>query len=395
MNYLLFDDNSWDNLLPLTFTRPVSELRIGILTIKEKWEKYLNTECSYITKDYLSEKNKSEIKNDNILINSSFLPNIEIANVIKLLNNSEAIVHQDVLLAIRLDKDSTNDFDFNNTNFQKKETTLKINKINYPWDLFTLNGQELESDFDLIIKNKISQDISKNNNLLFPERIFVEEGASVLFSNLNATNGSIYIGKDTEVMEGSNVRGPFALCEHSALKIGSKIYGPTTIGPHSKVGGEINNSIIIGYSNKAHDGFLGQAVIGEWCNIGADSNNSNLKNNYTDVRMWNYPKQSFIKTGLTFCGLIMGDHSKCGINTMFNTGTVIGVNSNIFGGGYPRNFIPSYSWGGSNQMINYEFNKAIEVAQKVMSRRNIELSEIDIKILKHIYGITEAFRDKQ
>ncbi|OFX18330.1 MAG: glucose-1-phosphate thymidylyltransferase [Bacteroidetes bacterium GWA2_31_9] len=395
MNYLLFDDNSWDNLLPLTFTRPVSELRIGILTIKEKWEKYLNTECSYITKDYLSEKYKSEIKNDNILINSSFLPNIEIANVIKLLNNSEAIVHQDVLLAIRLDKDSTNDFDFNNSNFQKKETTLKINKINYPWDLFTLNGQELESDFDLIIKNKISQDISKNNNLLFPERIFVEEGASVLFSNLNATNGPIYIGKDTEVMEGSNVRGPFALCEHSALKIGSKIYGPTTIGPHSKVGGEINNSIIIGYSNKAHDGFLGQAVIGEWCNIGADSNNSNLKNNYTDVRMWNYPKQSFIKTGLTFCGLIMGDHSKCGINTMFNTGTVIGVNSNIFGGGYPRNFIPSYSWGGSNQMINYEFNKAIEVAQKVMSRRNIELSEIDIKILKHIYGITEAFRDKQ
>lgn len=395
MNYLLFDDNSWDNLLPLTFTRPVSELRIGILTIKEKWEKYLNTKCSFITKDYLSEKYKSEIKNDNILINSSFLPNIEIANLIKLLNNSEALVYQDILLAIRLDKDSTNDFDFNNTNFQKKETTLKINKINFPWDLFSLNGQELESDFEFITKNRKSQDISKNNNLLFSERIFVEEGASVLFSNLNATNGSIYIGKDTEVMEGSNIRGPFALCEHSALKIGSKIYGPTTIGPHSKVGGEINNSIIIGYSNKAHDGFLGQAVIGEWCNIGADSNNSNLKNNYTDVRMWNYPKQSFIKTGLTFCGLIMGDHSKCGINTMFNTGTVVGVNSNIFGGGYPRNFIPSYSWGGSNQMINYEFNKAIEVAKKVMERRNIELSEIDIKILKHIYGITEAFRDKQ
>ncbi|OFX49879.1 MAG: glucose-1-phosphate thymidylyltransferase [Bacteroidetes bacterium GWA2_30_7] len=394
MNYLLFDDNSWDNLLPLTFTRPVSELRLGILKIKEKWEKYLKSNCSYITKDYLSEKYQSKYENDNILINSSFIPNNEIANEIKLLKSSESIEYKNVIVAIRLDKESAINFDFNNVRVSKKETSISLNKINYPWDLFTLNGQEIESDYKLITLNRKSIDISKNNNLICPEKIFIEDGATVLFSNLNATNGSIYIGKDSEIMEGSNIRGSFALCEHSALKLASKIYGPTTIGPHSKVGGEVNNSIIIGYSNKAHDGFLGQAVIGEWCNIGADTNNSNLKNNYTDVKMWNYPKQAFIKTGLTFCGLIMGDHSKCGINTMFNTGTVIGVNSNIFGGGYPRNFIPSYSWGGSNQMIHYEFDKAIEVAKKVMIRRNIELSEIDIKILKHIFEITEVFRSK-
>lgn len=394
MNYILFDDFSWDNLLPLTFTRPVSELRVGILTIKEKWEKFLNSECSYLTRDYLSEKYKSKFENDNILINSSFVPNLEIISQINLLNNSESLIVNNILIAIRMNKDSAKNFDFNNINVSKKECTIIVNKINYPWDLFTLNGQEIESDYKLITQNRKSQDVSKNNNLLCSEKIFVEEGASVLFSNLNATNGSIYIGKDAEIMEGSNVRGPFALCEHSSLKLASKIYGPTTIGPHSKVGGEVNNSIIIGYSNKAHDGFLGQAVIGEWCNIGADSNNSNLKNNYTDVRMWNYPKQTFVKTGLTFCGLIMGDHSKCGINTMFNTGTVIGVNANIFGGGYPRNFIPSYSWGGSNQMIHYEFDKAIEVAQKVMIRRNIELSEVDIKILKYIFEIIEVFRNK-
>lgn len=394
MNYILFDDNSWDNLLPLTFTRPVSELRIGILTIKEKWEKLLTTKCSYLTKEYLSEKYKSKIDDDNILINSSVIPNKELINEIKLLNISEAIISKNIIIAIRQNKESVSNFNIDNQEYKSHEAKSAFDKINYPWDIFTLNGQEIEADFKLLTHNRKSQDISKNNNLLFPERIFVEEGATVLFSNLNATNGSIYIGKDAEIMEGSNVRGPFALCEHSALKIGSKIYGPTTIGPHSKVGGEVNNSIIIGYSNKAHDGFLGQAVIGEWCNIGADSNNSNLKNNYTDVRMWNYPKQSFIKTGLTFCGLIMGDHSKCGINTMFNTGTVVGVNANIFGGGYPRNFIPSYSWGGSNQMIHYEFAKAIEVAQKVMARRDIILSEIDIKILKHIYDITETFREK-
>lgn len=394
MGYILFDDYSRENLLPLTFTRPVSEIRIGILTIKEKWENYLNSNCSYKTEDYLSKKYSSKIENDNILINSSYLPKKEIINQILKLNLNEAIIENNNIIAVRLNKEKTENFNFFLLdNLHLKVFEENIVKINYPWDIFSFNGTAIESDFDLITKNKKSQDsFQNNNNIINPEKIFIEEGAKVTYSSLNASSGPIYIGKDSEIMEGSVVRGPFALCENSTLKLSTKIYGPTTIGPHCKVGGEINNSVIFGFSNKAHDGFLGNSVLGEWCNIGADSNNSNLKNNYSEVRLWNYKKESFVKTGLTFCGLIMGDHSKCGINTMFNTGTVVGVSANIFGSGFPRNFVPSYSWGGASGFEKYDFKKALEVAKIVIQRRDLIISENDIEILQHVFDITEKYR---
>ena len=267
-----------------------------------------------------------------------------------------------------------------------------IISIEHTWDIFSKNGEALQDDFNLITKDRKSEPIPTSNNIISPENIFIEEGAILEFTTLNATNGPIYIGKDALIMEGALIRGPLALCEGAIVKLGAKIYGPTTIGPYSKVGGEINNSVLFAYSNKGHDGFLGNAVLGEWCNIGADSNNSNLKNDYSEVRLWDYNSESFEKTGLQFCGLIMGDHSKCAINTMFNTGTVVGVNANIFGSGFPRNFIPSFTWGGNSGFTTYLPKKAFEVAKTVMSRRHIEFTEQDAAILEHVFEETKKFR---
>ena len=393
MNYILFDDKSWQNLLPLTFTRPVCEIRAGILTIKEKWEKFLNSTVSYKTQEYLSEKFSINIESDNILINGSVIPNKELIKKIQNLDPDTALAVNNKLLAVRIDKDKLSDFNpFETDQLKKENFTSDFISIEWPWDIFKLNEANIKADFDLITKNRKSQEISKSNKFLAEENIFIEEGAKVEFATLNASTGPIYIGKEAEIMEGSIVRGPFALCENAVLKMAAKIYGPTTIGPYSKVGGEINNSVIIGYSNKAHDGFLGNSVIGEWCNLGADTNNSNLKNNYAEVRLWNYENERFIKTGLQFCGLIMGDHSKCAINTMFNTGTVIGVNANIFGEGFPRNFVPSFSWGGARGFTVYGLDKAFEVAEKVMERRNKELDNKEKKILTHIFEKTSKYR---
>ena len=393
MNYILFDDKSWQNLLPLTFTKPVCEIRTGILTLKEKWEKVLNSPVSYKTQDYLSEKFSGTIESDNLLINGSVIPNQELIEKIQQLDTNKALVADTKLLALRTGKDKLPDFDPNSTeDFEKENFTADFTCIEWPWDIFRLNGVNIKTDFELLTKNRKSQPLSKSNKVLGEENIFIEEGATIEFATVNASTGPVYIGKNAEIMEGSVIRGPFALCEHAVVKMAAKIYGPTTIGPHSKVGGEVNNSVIIGYSNKAHDGFLGNSVIGEWCNLGADTNNSNLKNNYTEVRLWNYEKERFVKTGLQFCGLIMGDHSKCAINTMFNTGTVIGVNANIFGGGFPRNFVPSFSWGGAQGFTIYGLNKAFEVAEKVMERRNKILDDNEKKILTHIFEKTSKYR---
>ncbi len=393
MNYILFDDKSWDNLLPLTFTRPVCEVRSGILTIKEKWEKHLNVKMSYFTQDYLQVKYKLNIEEENILISGSVIPNISLLNDLENLNLNEALVKNGKIIAVKLEQQSVSSFDYTDINkYNKKDYKKDIIEITWPWDIFRLNGENIKSDFDLLTKGRKSAKLSTTNNVLGKENIFIEEGAKIEFTTLNANTGPIYIGKDTEIMESSVIRGPFALCDHSTLKISAKIYGPTTIGPYSKVGGEVNNSVIFGYSNKAHDGFLGNSVIGEWCNLGADTNNSNLKNNYAEVRVWNYETGRFIQTGLQFCGLIMGDHSKCAINTMFNTGTVVGVNANIFGEGFPRNFVPSFSWGGAHGFTVYGINKAFEVAEKVMERRNIKLDEVEQDIIKEIFERTSKYR---
>jgi UDP-N-acetylglucosamine diphosphorylase/glucosamine-1-phosphate N-acetyltransferase len=243
-----------------------------------------------------------------------------------------------------------------------------------------------------LIEGRKSQPIPPGNHVISPENIFIEEGAKLAYCTLNASTGPIYIGKNAEIMEGSLIRGGFALCEGAQVKLGAKIYGPTTVGPYCRVGGEINNSVLFGYTNKAHDGFLGNSVLGEWCNIGADSNNSNLKNNYEPVRLWSYETENFAETGLQFCGLMMGDHSKCGINTMFNTGTVVGVSATIFGSGFPRNFIPSFSWGGAGGFTTYVTQKAFETAKIVMSRRNVAFTEEDAAILEHVFEMTKKWR---
>lgn len=392
-NYILFDDIRRENLLPLTFTRPVAEIRVGILTITEKWKHYLGDNCSFLTKEYLSEKYPmNTTSTEFLLINGGVCPDKNLVDAILKLKAGDALISENCVIAGVLRSVPKNNpciSDFYNTTIYNNS----ILQVSNPWDIFRFNGEAIERDFELLTKNRKSEPISSTNTVLNPTRVFIEKGARVECSILNAETGPIYIAKDSEIMEGSIVRGPFALGEHSALKMGAKIYGPTTVGPHSKVGGEVNNSVIFGYSNKAHDGFLGNSVIGEWCNLGADTNNSNLKNNYAEVKIWNYQKKGFSKTGLQFCGLIMGDHSKCGINTMFNTGTVVGVSSNIFGSGFPRNFVPCFAWGGASGFTVYQPAKAFETAEIVMSRRDINLSDIDKKILMEVFEQTKEFRN--
>ncbi|WP_418511477.1 GlmU family protein [Corallibacter sp.] len=389
MNYILFDGPFRNNLLPFTYTRPVADIRIGILTIREKWELLLGYTTTTITEDYLSDKYPMVEMDENIMINASFLPNVELAEMIKSLEENQAIFNDEDVIAF-FTKDTQEAIDFDT--YEAIEYNEDVVKIENTWDIFSKNGIAIQDDFDLLTKDKKSQPIPASVNTINASQIFIEEGAKLEFVTLNATNGPIYIGKDAEVMEGSIIRGPFALCDHATVKMGAKIYGPTTVGPHSKVGGEINNSVIFGYSNKGHDGFLGNSVLGEWCNLGADTNNSNLKNNYAEVRLWNYETENFAKTGLQFCGLMMGDHSKCGINTMFNTGTVVGVSANIFGSGFPRNFVPSFSWGGSSGFTTYLTKKAFEVAEVVMSRRDVELTDADKAILEHVFEETKKYR---
>ena len=389
MNYILFDGNVRNQLLPFTFTRPVADIRIGILTIRKKWEYLLGFTTTTITEDYLSEKYPFVELERNVLINASFLPSENLANIIKGLEENQAVFFNDEPLAFFTTEEQEVDFE----NYDIIQYSFPdILRIENPWDIFSQNAEAIKRDFEMLTKGRKSQPIPEEVWTKNPERIFIEEGAQLNFCTLNASEGPIYIGKDAEIMEGALVRGPFALCEHATLKMGAKIYGGTTVGPHSKVGGEVNNSVIFGYSNKGHDGFLGNSVLGEWCNLGADTNNSNLKNNYAEVRLWNYETENFARTGLQFCGLMMGDHSKCGINTMFNTGTVVGVSANIFGSGFPRNFVPSFSWGGSAGFTTYKTEKAFEVAKVVMSRRNIEFSEMEAKILEHIFEETAKWR---
>jgi UDP-N-acetylglucosamine diphosphorylase/glucosamine-1-phosphate N-acetyltransferase len=388
-NVVLFDDLSWKDLLPLTFTRPVCVIRIGITTIRKKWKKQASFRVSCKTQDYLSAKFPATIASENIFVNASLIPTTEICLAISKLAPGEYLIYQEKLLAFCASEYTPEKI------LQEGKKILFEEEIIYiqnTWDIFELNERALILDFQDILREKKSFQISDTNNCINPENIFIEEGACVEYAYLNAKNGPIYIAKGAEIMEGAMIRGPFALCEHATVKLGAKIYGPTTIGPHCKVGGEIQNCVLFGYSNKGHDGYLGNSVLGEWCNIGADSNNSNLKNNYEKVKLWNYKEDKFTNTNLQFCGLIMGDHSKCGINTMFNTGTVVGVSANIFGSGFPRNFIPSFSWGGASGFTTYSMDKALKTAEVVMARRNLSLTESDKTIFQSIFNMSAKYR---
>lgn len=391
MNYILFDDYTWQNLLPLTFTKPVSEIRIGILTITEKWEKYLSSKVSFQTQAYLTQKYKANYTNDSLFINGKICPSDELVTLISHLKLNTGIKKNNTLIAYRDSKALSLDLEVALASSVEMEG--ECTSVENVWDIFSKNGDAIKADFELITKGRTSQPLSTTNTVIGDAKnIFLEEGAIVEASILNTNSGPIYIAKDAEIMEGSVVRGPFSLGEHAALKLSTKIYGPTTVGPHSKVGGEVNNSVIFAYSNKGHDGFLGNSVIGEWCNLGADTNNSNLKNNYGNVKLYNYVQDKMIDTGLQFCGLIMGDHSKCGINTMFNTGTVVGVGANIFGGGFPPTHIASFSWGGADGMEEYKFDKMIETANRVYARRNLTVDAVEKQILESIFKQTDSDR---
>ena len=383
MQLVFSDAQFWEDFLPLTFTRPVAEMRCGILTFSERWQKLLETsEISYLTEDFLQEKFPKPEKKESLFIVPNFLPNENVLNQIKDLKLGEALVYENELLAAKVDMDN---FSLNQI---EKMTDIheELLLFKQPTDLFSFNEKAIDFDFELLTKGRASQELSATNGFLGnAEDLFIEEGATIEFSTLNTKTGKIYIGKNAEVMEGCNLRGPIALCEDSKFNLGAKIYGATTIGPHCKVGGEVNNIVIFGYSNKGHDGFVGNSVIGEWCNLGADTNSSNLKNNYASVKLWNYRTKRFVDTGLQFAGLIMGDHSKTAINTQFNTGTVVGVAANIFKFGFPPNLIENFSWGGMKGDEKFKLEKAYEVAEKAMARRKVPFTENDRNILKYIY----------
>ena len=385
MQLVFSDAQYWGDFLPLTFTRPVAELRIGILTFQERWKKLLEIEdIAFLTEDYLQEKFKKPESKESLLIVPNFLPTESVLEQIKKIKQGEALIYQNEVIIAKLDMRNFSLLQI--TKMTDVEGELLF--VKSPSDIFTYNQQFLDYDFELLTRNRKSQELSETNNFLGDkEDLFIEEGAEIEFATLNCKTGKIYVGKNAEIMEGTMIRGSLALCEGSKINMGAKVYGATTIGPYSKVGGEVNNIVIFGYSNKGHEGFIGNSVIGEWCNLGADTNSSNLKNNYANVKLWNYRLSKFVDTGLQFCGLIMGDHSKSAINTQFNTGTVVGVAANIFKTGFPPNLVKSFSWGGMNGDESYKLDKVFEVMERVMQRRKVDLTDVDKSIISHIYDI--------
>lgn len=395
-NIVLFDEPQVrGNLLPITFTRPVADIRQGILTIREKWERVLPGAYSYLTQDYLRVKYPMADAPESLFIAGHLSPDACLVEAVRGLASGEALVNGGETLAYR---GSVAGFEAKSYG-SVKEYDGEITAINMLYDIFMGNGDAIRRDYRLVTAGRVSAALSDTCTVVGPAMtedgtpsIFIEEGATVEGAVINVKNGPVYIGRDAEVMEGACLRGPIALCTHSVINMGTKVYPDTTIGPWCKVGGELNNVVMIGYSNKAHDGFLGNAVIGEWCNLGAGAVASNLKNDYTEIKLWNYPAHRFLKTGLQFCGLIMGDHSKAGINTMFNTATVVGVGCNIHGAGFPRNFIASFSEGGNAGFSDVQLTKFFDIARRVMARRHVDLTDTDRAIFDSIYAIAETYK---
>jgi UDP-N-acetylglucosamine diphosphorylase/glucosamine-1-phosphate N-acetyltransferase len=394
-NIILFDDESREQMLPLSLTRPVAEMRTGIFTIRERWEKLLKGTASYITSDYLSQRFPMVLEDDNIVINGAVMPNDRLVRVIEQLEPNEALMNDGDLIAARLNKHQFDNL-FRNESIEEiigldLEDTPFIHLL-YPWDLFLYLRATIQYDYDMVTRGRTSQVIPKHNHVLAPDNIFLEEGAQVNCAILNAQSGPIYIGKNVHIMEGAMIHGPVTIGEGSIIKMGAKIYGPTAIGPGCRIGGEVKEVVILGNSNKAHDGYLGNSIIGEWCNLGAGTSVSNLKNNYSNVRMWDSSTQSMRDSGLQYLGMVMGDHSKSGIQSMFNTGTIVGVASNIFGEGYPPKFIPSFTWGGSSGLVPHRLEEALDTARRVISRRDLELSKEEEDILRYVYELSKPDR---
>ena len=390
MNVVLFDTPALrQQLLPFTFTRPLSEMRVGIMLIREKWEKALGTPCSHQTENYLQQKFPTVLSSDNLFINGALCPDEDLLKALREVRPGHVLQREGEVLAARSAAPGWKEAITGTVIEYRADVTL----IDRPWKLFQWNASQIKMDFNRITAGRKSQPITDAHTRVYGgENIFLEEGVDIKAAILNAEGSVIYFGKNTQVQEGAIIRGNHAFGEGVVVNVGAKMRGDTSIGPHCKIGGEVSNSILFGYSNKGHDGFLGNSVLGEWCNLGADTNTSNLKNNYEAVKLWSYAKGGFVSTGLQFCGLMMGDHSKCGINTMFNTGTVVGVGANIFGDGYPRNFVPSFAWGGAAGFTTFQLSKALETAEKVMERRGRHLTTLDRDVLKEVFDMTGAYR---
>lgn len=397
MGYILFDTDTRYSLLPFTHTRPIADIRCGIMTMRERWELLLGTTTSTLTEDYLQTVFPLQTSNDDVYINGSIFGTEELATAVKSLKTGEQLVYEETVLAYRPSEGSipvrgtivANQAGITNIPYDRA-----VMSLNHIWDIFSQNGTAIKQDYTLLTKNRTSQPVPEGVTVTGKENIFIEEGAIINAGCiLNATTGPIYLAKNAELLEGVMMRGPVAIGEHAVVKMGAKIYADTTIGEGCKVGGENSNVVYFANSNKGHDGYLGNAVIGEWCNLGADTNCSNLKNNYDSIKIWDEHNNRSIQTGLTFCGLLMGDHSKCGINTMFNTGTVVGVSANIYGGGFPEKFIPSFAWGGSDGMTTYKLERALDTANRMMGRRKKELSEAEVAMYQHIFEQTTKQRD--
>lgn len=377
---IVFIDIDRERFYPFTLTRPCATMRVGITTLEEKWLSYYDGEVYYQTEDYLQGKYKSNFEEADLIINPLVIPSDKLVYEINSLKVGEALYVGSLFVASK------------GNELTKVESNVDVISIDEKWDLFQKNGACIKIDFDRITKGRTSEKLPNHVTVIGDNPVFVENGAIVNGSFINTNDGPVYIGKGAEVMEGSIVRGPLAICDHATIKMGAKIYGDTTIGPYSKVGGEVSNSVIFGYSNKGHDGFIGNSVLGEWCNLGADTNSSNLKNNYSPVRIWSYKSNKMEDTNLQFCGVLMGDHSKTGINTMLNTATVVGVCANIFGGDFPEKFIPSFSWGGANGFVPFKIEKAQEVAERMMERRKVEFTQEDLKIFQAIQEKSKKYK---
>ncbi|RNI30783.1 glucose-1-phosphate thymidylyltransferase [Rufibacter immobilis] len=398
MNIILFDDPELrTNLLPLTYTRPVSEIRIGIMTITEKWRHFSKGQVSFLAEPYLQEKFKQQVDNEaNIYVNGAVCPTAELLEQIRRMPLGAALYNGDLLVALHAGESSFKSGKevYNYKSHTQTSITLSAHGVvTQLWDIFRFNGPQIRDDFKVLTEGRVSQPISDPHTVAYNvQDIFIEEGVQFKAAILNAENGPIYIGRNAQVQEGTVLRGPFALGEESIINMGGKMRGDVTIGPYCKVGGEISNCVFFGYSNKGHDGFMGNSVVGEWCNFGADTNTSNLKNNYANVKLWSHAQQKMVDTGLQFCGLIMADHGKSGINTMFNTGTVVGVGANVFGSGYPPNFIPSFTWGAVNESQTFKLPKFYEVAEAVLSRRGQSVTPTERAIYDHIFEETKTSR---
>lgn len=396
MGYILFDTDVRYQLLPFTHTRPVADIRCGILTLRERWEKLLAAETSTLTEDYLQEVYPIKTTDNDVYINGSIIATEELVTAINNLKTGEKLVYNDTVVASNISGSIPVRGTISSSNPEATNIPFEgdLISLNHVWDIFSLNGAIIKQDFNLLTKGKTSQPIPEGVLATGKENIFIEEGATVnVGCILNGNTGPIYIGKAAELLEGVMMRGPVAICDGAVVKMGAKIYADTTIGNGCKVGGENSNVVYFANSNKGHDGYLGNAVIGEWCNLGADTNCSNLKNNYDSIKIWDEHNNKSVQTGLTFCGLLMGDHSKCGINTMFNTGTVVGVSANIYGGDFLSKFIPSFAWGGSDGMTTYRLERAVETANRMMGRRKKTLSDAELKMYQHIFEQTTKQRE--